>query len=539
MSAHYNESRFPTWTEADRLAALRSLEILDTDPETAFDDLATLAARMCDAPIAIIVFIDEGRQWFKSTIGLGVRETPLDNLICTHAIVQPGLFVVPDTTTDPHFSSNPLATGEPSLRFYAGARLETDAGLPLGALCVLDSKPRPEGITKEQGETLLALARAVMSQLKLRQANKTLEERQREREALVDALPQMIWSARADGRDDYCNRRWYVFTGAEPSPLPSEDWINFVHPEDQNRTEALWQHALRTGEPYEDEYRLRHHSGEYRWVLSRGVPVRDPEGTTRWLGTNTDIHALKQAEQALARSEERYRALIEAGSPIIWRAAPDGSILEGWGWEAFGGQAPQAYKGRGWLNGVHPDDVDRIVGAWHEALASGRPGTIEYRVRRQNGEYRWVAARGVPLLDTDGAVQEWVGTITDIHDRKQAEEALRASEERLRLALQAGRMFAWEHDLKTNHVTRSDNALDLIGQGSGPLTDFLKRVDPKHRARRKRFAQHLEKKGFGATEFRYVRSSRRQGLVVGLARREGRAGSRHRRGVRHHGAQSG
>jgi len=505
MSGRCNESSFPIWTEDDRLAALRSLEILDTDPETAFDDIAALAARMCDAPIAVVNFIDEGRQWFKAEIGLGVRETALDISVCAHAILQPGLLVVPDTTKDPRFNGNPLVMGRPHLRFYAGARLETDGGLPLGALCVLDSKLRPEGITKEQGEALLALARAVMSQLKLRQANKALEERQSELAALADALPQMIWSAGTDGRDDYCNRQWYDFTGTEPDAPAGEDWIDFIHPEDRKRTKALWQHALRTGEPYEDEYRLRHHSGEYRWVLSRGIPVRDLQGTTRWLGTNTDIHEWKQAERALARSEERYRALIEAGSPIIWRAAPDGSILEGWGWETFCGPAPEAYKGQGWLKGVHPDDVDRVVAAWQEALASRQPGTTEYRARHRNGEYRWVVARGVPLLSADGAVQEWVGIITDIHDRKQAEEALRASEERLRLALQAGRMFAWEHDLKTNHVTRSDSAMDLLGLGSGPLSDFLKRVDPRYRARRKRFTQQLEEQGFGVTEFRYVR----------------------------------
>src|SRR5829696_2057035 len=150
----------PTWTEAERLSALDSYQVLDTPPEPAFDDIARIAAHVCAAPIAVVNFIDEQRQWFKAEIGLGVRETPLDVSICAHAILQPGLFVVPDTTRDSRFNCNPLVTGEPHLRFYAGALLQTPEGLPLGTVCVLDYQPRT--LTDEQAFTLQALARQVM-----------------------------------------------------------------------------------------------------------------------------------------------------------------------------------------------------------------------------------------------------------------------------------------------------------------------------------------------------------------------------------------
>src|SRR5690554_3685081 len=146
--------------EKRRLQALASYQILDTLPEPAFDDLVEVASIICDAPIAVINFIDRDRQWFKSEIGLGVRETPLDVSICAHAILQPGLFVVPDTTQDTRFADNPLVTGSPHLRFYAGALLESDQGHPLGTLCVLDYSPRT--LTAEQGELLKALAAQVM-----------------------------------------------------------------------------------------------------------------------------------------------------------------------------------------------------------------------------------------------------------------------------------------------------------------------------------------------------------------------------------------
>jgi two-component sensor histidine kinase len=157
----------PSWSEVDRLAALRRYAILDTPCEPDFDDIVRLAAQACEAPVAVISLVDDRRQWFKAEIGLDVRETALVESICAQAIQQPGLFVVPDASKDERFDNNPLVQGAPHLRFYAGARLETPEGLPLGALCVLDTKPR-EGLTEAQRFSLSALARQVMAQMELR-----------------------------------------------------------------------------------------------------------------------------------------------------------------------------------------------------------------------------------------------------------------------------------------------------------------------------------------------------------------------------------
>jgi two-component sensor histidine kinase len=168
----------PSWTETDRLAALRSYGVLDTPPEPAFDDLVQLAVRACQAPVALISLIDERRQWFKAEVGLGVRETPLDRSICLSAMLLPGLTIVPNLREDPRFANNPLVTGEPHLRFYAGAALRTPDGVPLGALCVLDFMPRD--LTEDQALTLTMLARQVMSHLELR---RTIAERDEKLEA--------------------------------------------------------------------------------------------------------------------------------------------------------------------------------------------------------------------------------------------------------------------------------------------------------------------------------------------------------------------
>jgi len=153
-----------------RLGVLESYGILDTPPEQAFDDVVKLVTQLLDAPIAAVNLIARGRQWFKSEIGLGVREMPLDDSICKFALLEASPMVVSDTLDDPRFSSNPLVTGAPGLRFYAGQVLRTRDGVPLGTLCVLDTAPRPEGLTAQQEFALATLGQQVMSQIELRKA---------------------------------------------------------------------------------------------------------------------------------------------------------------------------------------------------------------------------------------------------------------------------------------------------------------------------------------------------------------------------------
>ncbi|RKF14075.1 GAF domain-containing protein [Roseovarius spongiae] len=156
--------------QQERLRALRSYDILDTARESDFDDIATLASQICGTPISVVNLIDADRQWFKAETGLGVRETPLDTSICSHVILEDAFVEIPDTLADPRMVDNPLCTGEPGLRFYAGAQLISEDGLPLGTLCVLDYQPR--SLTPLQRETLRVLARQVVAQLEMRKALK-------------------------------------------------------------------------------------------------------------------------------------------------------------------------------------------------------------------------------------------------------------------------------------------------------------------------------------------------------------------------------
>lgn len=128
--------------EAERLAALYALLILDTPAEERFDKIVAFAATEFDVPIATITLIDAERQWFKSRVGLDVCETGRDEAFCSHAILEPGIMVIEDTLHDPRFADNPLVTGAPHIRFYAGAPLIMGSGLSLGTLCLIDRRPR-------------------------------------------------------------------------------------------------------------------------------------------------------------------------------------------------------------------------------------------------------------------------------------------------------------------------------------------------------------------------------------------------------------
>jgi GAF domain-containing protein len=176
-------------SEASRLAALNRYAILDSEPEQSFDDLVILAAHVCRTPMAMLSLVDDHRQWFKSKFGVQVNETPRDLSICAHAIQQGNLFIVPDTLQDERFRHNPLVTGDPHIRFYAGAPLINEDGFALGTLCVVDREPRE--LDSEQQEAINALSRLALRQMELRMnlqllkdalSDRTREEHARELE---------------------------------------------------------------------------------------------------------------------------------------------------------------------------------------------------------------------------------------------------------------------------------------------------------------------------------------------------------------------
>ncbi|RDE06148.1 PAS domain S-box protein [Sphingomonas aracearum] len=299
---------------------MRAYDLASLRDTKGLKQITDFASALCEAPIALVSIVEEEWQTFLSRTGLDAAQTPRRTSFCQFAMLGTGIMEVPDATRDPRFAENELVTGEPFIRFYAGAPLVADDGTPLGALCVIDRQPRP-GLTALQREGLETLASAVLARLRdtrdalawresQRANQRALSESHERFRVLADTMPQMVWSTRPDGYHDYYNARWYEFTGMPEGSTDGVEWNGMFHPDDQERAWALWRHSLETGELYQIEYRLRRADGQYRWTLGRALPLRDEAGEiTRWFGTCTEIHETKTAseERALVTQELRHR----------------------------------------------------------------------------------------------------------------------------------------------------------------------------------------------------------------------------------------
>ncbi len=300
------------WNEKARLEALRSYEVLDTAPESSFDDITRLAAQLCGVPIALISLVDETRQWFKSRLGVEPEEVPRDQSFCAHAILQPGLLLVPDAREDARFAHTPLVAGEPRVRFYAGAPLLTPEGYALGTVSVMDSQPHL--LTLRQAHSLEALARQVVGQLELRRMNRSqtrlIEELRASNErfeVILRATNDIIWEWDLLADRVAWSERIQDVLGYPLHDTRNEPgwWYHLVHPDDQERVAQGFRKAVGGGATlWSDEYRVRRADGTYARVLDRGSILRNASGTpVRILGAVMNISEREEMRARLALAD--------------------------------------------------------------------------------------------------------------------------------------------------------------------------------------------------------------------------------------------
>ncbi len=254
-------------------------------------------------------------------------------------------------------------------------------------------------------------------------------------QAIADSVDHMIWSTRPDGFHDYFNQRWYDFTGLTPGATDGWHWEGLVHPDDRARVMAAWRHALATGEPYRIEHRLRHVSGQHRWVVGRAECVRDEAGVvTRWFGTCTDIHDQVEAREILARSREELEREVQRRTEDrdrVWRLSSDLMLVARFdatitavnpAWTSLLGWQERDLIGRPFIELVHPDDVATTL-AEAARLSQGRTTLrFENRYQHRDGSYRWLSWTAVPDETFIHAVAR------DISELHHAQEALRQAQ---------------------------------------------------------------------------------------------------------------
>ncbi|EXI77789.1 MAG: Phytochrome-like protein cph1 [Candidatus Accumulibacter appositus] len=377
----------PPADELARLVALRACKLLDTPPEAPFDDLAELAARVCAAPIALISLVDEERLWSKARFGVDVVEIDRSITFCAHAIGQRELFLVADAASDERFADNPLVTGAPFIRFYAGAPLLTSEGHALGTLCVIDREPRVLG--PDQQRALRVLARQVMMQVELRveriallnqlqqndvegerrfptgtaellrrdaDSRQQLVEAERSRRALLSVLEDQQQAEAAlrksEGRLREAQRLAHIGSwvldlkssrldcSAEACRIFEIDpwlidtahaaFLSVIHPQDRAAVEAARSESIGLQQPYASAHRLRFPDGRIKHVEERGETLAAADGMSlHLLGTVQDVTERVEKAAELKRIHGMLEALVEGSSDAIFIKDEQGRYVVG------------------------------------------------------------------------------------------------------------------------------------------------------------------------------------------------------------------
>ena len=455
----------PARTERERLAVLDAYGILDTPPERAFDDIVTLVGQLLDAPIVAVNLLAEGRQWFKSEIGLGTREMPLDDSICKFALLQQDRMIVPDTRLDARFDSNPLVTGAPGLRFYAGELLTTPEGVALGTLCVLDLAPRPHGLTAQQQLVLETMARQVMSLIELHKAVRLQHAMLLQQETVENELRQErdrcqhLFDGMGEGfilLDERFHVR-QINAGALHFEVRTADeilgrchWDVWPGSEDLD-VGRQYKRAMaeRTAVDFEQFYVFP--DGRSYWSEIRASPTNEGlavfyrDITERKVAEqalrDSQRHALEVAGQA-ERERQRLDALLQAVPVGIIVAEASGAVVHVnaenrriWGSHPMSSGVDAYVEWKGWWADGSAKHGQRLaIGEWAmtRALAgeAAPRQVIEIESFDDPGVRRTMLNSGAPIRNEAGEIVGAVVAQMDITDRIKAEEALRQADQK-------------------------------------------------------------------------------------------------------------
>jgi len=526
--------------ETARLQALYRYCVLDTPAELEFDNLTRLAAQLCQSPIALISLLDASRQWFKSKVGIDIEQTSREISFCAHAILQPGLLIVPDVQQDPRFAHNPLVQADPSLRFYAGAPLITADGFGLGTLCVLDRVART--LTPEQAEALKILAQQVITQLELRRtvrhlteevgrrqqaetdlrqirndleqrvqvrtlelarANQELQLEVTERRRIEAELAQselkfrsliqnssdMITVLDVEGVIRYQSPSVTSILGYQPEELIGKLSLDLVHPEDALRIkQALMEVVQLPGSRLYLECRYQRRDGSWCFLGCVGRNLLHNPAIAGVVINSRDITGHKLAEEALRESQGKLAALIDSLPGIVFSRLGDPEwsmqyLSQGCQDLTGYSNAELVKTGQGlYPQIVVPEDRPAVLAVIAAAIAQKQPYGIEYRIITRTGEQRWLWEKGSGVFNASGTVLSVEGFITDITERKETEEALRENEERYALSVHGANDGLWDWNLKTNQIYFSPRWKAMLGWADHEIGDspqeWFERVHP-------------------------------------------------------------
>jgi diguanylate cyclase (GGDEF)-like protein/PAS domain S-box-containing protein len=462
------------------------LDVLDTAPEPLFDTLTRLAKQVCNVPIALVSLVDAERQWFKAKQGLEARQTPRDIAFCAHAILDGGVMEVPDATLDPRFAVNPLVTGPPGIRFYAGAPIMLADGLRMGTLCVIDHQPRELSVLQRSLLSELAQAAAQALELRARTLDRALRAKSEFEQVLagdnalllrlLHGLPVGIALFDAQLAHRLSNpaaRKQLAWQGATSAASAAaatlRDWVGpAAWPQHEAHAAGALQGVLQRytvlvaarhdqdpgpgqgpalAHRVDDAAGLRHVQVDLFPNLGGDGA---PDGVLMLLTDVTD-DARRQAVEA------RYQAVVEDQSELISLARPDGELqFVNRAYAAHFGTTPEAMLGRSLYDYVAPAERPAVAAHLQAVLAGRASAAGENQMVLPDGQLRRVAWSNRALTDADGQVTALHSVGRDVTDRWRAEQQLRESQAFLDRTGRVAGIGGWEVDIASGAVHWSD-----------------------------------------------------------------------------------
>lgn len=410
--------------EAERLACLYRLDVLDTPPEQAFDELVQLAAMICNVPVAVVSLVDEKRQWFKAAVGLDSYETSRDLAFCAHAILDPNqVMVVEDATLDPRFIDNCLVTQAPGIRFYAGAPLRVSEGIALGTLCIIDWVPRK--LSPQDKLTLELLARQVERLFLLHQRNTQIRHQAEQFEVLSNAAPLLVGELDAQQRYIFVNHKYKKWFGLEPEQLLGRTPVEIGGEHAYIQFQSHLSHCYGSGERVSFECWVN----DDLYLKITFIPVKHQEQVKGVFVLGTDVSHLKRHERELEHERASLASVISGTDAGTWRwNVQTGETQFNDRWTSMLGYRLDELDARSvvtWRELLHPDDREKVKQVLDRYFA-GELSNYEskFRMRHKDGHWVWIQSRGRITDYTADGQPEWMsGTHLDI---TLAEESLHA-----------------------------------------------------------------------------------------------------------------
>jgi PAS domain S-box-containing protein len=478
--------------ESERLSALAGCCLLDTPPEEAFDRLASLAAEIFEAPIALVSLVDAERQWFKARVGLEAHSTDRDLAFCAHAIEMGpnAVMVVEDARQDPRFADNPLVTGPPNIRFYAGAVLTTAQGYNLGTLCVIDDKVRPRP-SENALRSLQSLAKVVVDEIELRSAKRDAEEKQR----LLELAEQVSGIGRwrldmTSGRSVWSDAMYAIYGVQRHDFEPGlRGILQLCEPEQRGKIVAAMEAVMGGKSDIELEFAIRRPDGEIRHVVSKAIRELDAAGKpTVLFGVLQDVTNRVRGLKAAEAQTQRAGLAEQVAGLGHWRMDARTREIT---WSAqmyviYGLDPGQPLDLAALMKMTDAQDADERSKALERLLATGKgPGRQITRIHRPNGELRYIRNNMAAQLGPDGSVVAAFGAVIDITEQTRAELALARSEARYKLLAENSKDLVLQCDASGRVTYASPSALDMTGYAPETLIgrEWLDFIRPDHAQR--------------------------------------------------------